>query len=91
MPLCPVCNKEFKNVEKHILRMAEKDDNHKNYSLTQQTLETKTTNYKTYQPGDIISLQGKGRFEVVEDLGAKLIIKREASNLIKMTVKKERI
>lgn len=92
MPLCPVCSKEFKNVEKHIQRMSEKEDQeHKNYIPKSNEEQLNNNSTKIYKPGDIVSFKGKGRFEVVEDLGTKITVRREGNNLIKLTVKKERI
>jgi hypothetical protein len=95
MSLCPVCNKEFQNIKTHLTRQSKKDDEHKKYLETiennNQDIQPREQKYKTYSPGDLVSFQGKGQFEVIEDLGEKIVVRRPGSNLFRMTVKKERI
>jgi hypothetical protein len=83
----------------HLTRSSKKDEDHKKHldSLESTPVEEVvqehpgTTSFKIYKPGEIVSFQGKGRFVVIEDRGAKLIVKREGSNLLTLTIKKERI
>jgi hydrogenase maturation factor HypF (carbamoyltransferase family) len=90
MSLCPVCNKEFQNLKLHVTRYAKKDKDHKKLLTVEQKIEVNTEN-KVYKQGDIVSFKGKGEFEVIEDLGHKLVVRRKGSNLVKLTVKKERL
>ena len=77
MPLCQFCHKEFKDVEKHI---------RKRHSDKQET----QVSFKTYSPGDVVVYQNS-RFQVEQDLGTKLLVKKEGSNFLKLTIKKERL
>jgi hypothetical protein len=45
---------------------------------------------KIYRAGDKISLKDKGDFEVVEDLGDKIMIRRKGF-AVKLIIKKDRI
>jgi len=90
MSTCPVCKSEFKDVEKHILKLAKKDEEHKKF-IENKVSSTKSTLNVTFKKGDIIDIKDKGRFEVVEDHGAKITIKKPNSNLILLTIKKETI
>ena len=99
MSVCPVCKKEFKNLNTHLSHASKKDDDHKKYleNFNEEikgivdVVKTSVENKKTYKPGDIVSFKGKGEFEIVEDLGEKVIVRRPGNNLIRLTVKKERI
>ena len=84
MPLCPVCKKEFKNVDKHIEKLSLKDDAHKIYL---DSVSTKSI----YSQGDLISTHTNEQFEVLEDLGDKLKIRRPNSNFLILTIKKEKV
>jgi len=90
MSLCPVCNKEFQNIKSHITRYAKKDQEHKKLLNVEQKIESDIEK-KTYKQGDMVSFKNKGVFEVIEDLGEKIVVRRKGSNFIKLTVKKERI
>jgi hypothetical protein len=45
---------------------------------------------RIYKAGDKISLKDKGEFEVVEDLGDKIMIRRKGY-AVKLIIKKDRI
>jgi hypothetical protein len=91
MLVCPVCKKDFSKLNAHLTRASKKDEKHKKYLEANKTVVVDDLLQKTYKPGDFVSFKGKGEFEVVEDLGLKVIVRRPGNNLIKLTVKKERI
>jgi hypothetical protein len=45
---------------------------------------------KTYKPGEIIFIRDKGDFEIIKDLGSKLMIRRKDS-CVKIILNKDRI
>jgi hypothetical protein len=45
---------------------------------------------RIYKRGEIIEIEGKGTYEVLEDMGEKLSIKPEGK-AIRMVIKKERL
>jgi len=92
MDLCEVCKKEFKNLKTHLVRQAKKDVEHKKYlEKLDECFENQEQKEKKYKPGDVITLENKGEFQVVEDLGKKLIVSKLGSTLMKFTIKKERL
>jgi hypothetical protein len=49
-----------------------------------------TANAEEVQSKKILTIDGKGSFEVLEDLGEKLLVRRQGSNNRRFIVRKER-
>jgi len=94
MATCPVCRKDFKNVEKHLLKTALKDEKHKEYVDSKiETVQnyTKQDNTKQYKAGQEVVVETRGAFQVIEDRGNKLMLKCPGTNFLTILVKKEKL
>lgn len=90
MTVCPVCKKEYQNLKIHLVRQSKNDSKHKKYYDSLQKEDHSNVPIKTYKKGDIVEMT-KNRFEIIEDLGKKVVVGFPGTNLIKFTIKKERI
>lgn len=92
MSICPVCKKEYQNLKTHLTRQAKNDDLHKKYfdSLDNLDVDPKPNSIKKFQKDSIVRLSKNSPFKVIEDLGKKIVVGFPGSDLVKLTMKKER-
>jgi hypothetical protein len=90
MAVCPVCKKKYQNLKTHLVRQSKNDSKHKKYYDSLQKENHNKASVRTYKKGDVIEMT-KNRFEILEDLGKKVVVRFPGTNLIKLTIKKERI